>query len=149
MAKIDEEVKTRFVNERHRFVTNLVYTSGWIKNLFNEDLKPFGISSQQFNILRILGGASDWVAMNDVKDLMIEKAPNAIRLADKLLNKNLIERKRSNTDRRVVYVRISWRGVDLLEEIDEKESRVEVALRRRITEKEANQMSEILDKLRG
>ena len=149
MAKIDEEVKTRFVNERHRFVTNLVYTSGWIKNLFNEDLKPFGISSQQFNILRILGGASDWVAMNDVKDLMIEKAPNATRLSDKLLNKNLIERKRSNTDRRVVYVRISSRGMDLLEEIDEKESEVQVALMRRITEKEANQMSEILDKLRG
>ena len=149
MAKIDAEVKTKFVNERHRFVTNLMYTSGWIKNLFTEDLKPFGISSQQFNILRILRGANDWVAMNDVKDLMIEKAPNATRLSDKLLNKNLIERKRSNTDRRVVYVRISSRGVDLLEEIDEKESEVQVALMRRITEKEANQMSEILDKLRG
>jgi len=149
MAKIDAEVKTKFVNERHRFVTNLVYTSGWIKNLFTEDLKPFGISSQQFNILRILRGADDWVAMNDVKDLMIEKAPNATRLSDKLLNKNLIKRKRSNTDRRVVYVRISSRGVDLLEEIDEKESEVQVALMRRITEKEANRMSEILDKLRG
>ena len=135
MAKIDAEVKTKFVNERHRFVTNLVYTSGWIKNLFTEDLKPFGISSQQFNILRILRGADDWVAMNDVKDLMIEKAPNATRLSDKLLNKNLIKRKRSNTDRRVVYVRISSRGVDLLEEIDEKESEVQVALMRRITER--------------
>ena len=105
--------------------------------------------TQQFNILRILRGADDWVAMNDVKDLMIEKAPNATRLSDKLLNKNLIKRKRSNTDRRVVYVRISSRGVDLLEEIDEKESEVQVALMRRITEKEANQMSEMLDKLRG
>ena len=102
------EVKTKFANERHRFVTNLVYTSGWIKNLFTEDLKPFNISSQQFNILRILRGADDWIAMSHVKKLMIEKAPNATRLADKLLNKSLIERKRSNADRRVVYVLLPW-----------------------------------------
>jgi len=149
MAKIDDEVKTKFANERHRFVTNLVYTSGWIKNIFTEDLRPFGISSQQFNILRILRGTDDWVAMNDVKDLMIEKAPNATRLADKLLNKNLIERKRSFTDRRVVYVRISKGGLDLLKEIDETGSEIQVALMKRITEKEAIQMSQILDKLRG
>lgn len=149
MAKIDSEVKTKFANEQHRFVTNLVYTSGWIKNIFTEDLKPFGISSQQFNILRILRGADGWVAMNDVKDLMIDKAPNATRLADKMLSKNLIERKRSNKDRRVVYVRIKNEGLNLLKEIDKKDSEIQVALKERITEEEAKLMSQILDRFRG
>ena len=149
MAKIDEEVKTRFANERHRFVVNLVYTAGWIRNLSTEYLKPFGISSQQFNILRILRGANAWVAMNDVKDLMIEKAPNATRLADKLLDKNLIERKRSSSDRRVVSVHITKNGLEMLKEIDENESEIKVAMNERISDADAKQMSGVLDKFRG
>ena len=113
MPKIDEEVKTNFTNERHRFVTNLIYTAEWVLNISTEYLKPHGISNQQFNILRILRGADDWVAMNNVKDLMIEKSPNATRLADKLLNKKLIERKRSSEDRRVVYISITPPGLEL------------------------------------
>ena len=149
MAKIDDIVKTRFANDQHRFVTNLVYTAGWIQNTFTEYLKPFGISSQQFNILRILRGANDWVAMNDVKDLMIEKAPNATRLADKLLRKELIKRKRSSTDRRVVYVHIAAKGLKMLKEIDENESEIQVAMNERITEKDARAVSKILDRFRG
>lgn len=149
MAKIDSEVKTKFANEKHRFITNVVYTSGWVKNLSNEDLKPFGISNEQFNILRILRGAKDWVAMTDVKRLMIDKAPNATRLADKMLNKNLIERKRSESDRRVVYIHISKDGLGLLSAIDANDGKVQAALMNNITEKEAKQVSLILDKLRG
>lgn len=149
MTKIDEEVKTKFANERHRFITNVVYTSGWVTNLSTEALKPFGISNQQFNILRILRGASDWVAMTDVKGLMIEKSPNATRLADKMLNKNLIERKRSTSDRRVVYIRITKIGLDLLIAIDNTDNKIMAALMNNITEKEAKQVSSILDKLRG
>ena len=149
MGKIDAEVKTKFSNERHRFITNVVYTSGWVTNLSTEALKPFGISNQQFNILRILRGASDWVAMTDVKGLMIEKSPNATRLADKMLHKNLIERKRSTTDRRVVYIRITKVGLDLLVAIDNTDNKIMAALKNNITEKEAKQVSSILDKLRG
>lgn len=149
MATIDEEVKAKFMNERHRFATNLVFTSGWIKNLFEKEIKPYGISGQQFNILRILRGAKDWMAMNDVKSIMIEKSPNATRLADKLLDKHLIERNRSETDRRVVYVRISKEGLELLKKIDETENEIQIALRERISEEEAKQMSGILDRLRG
>ncbi len=119
-----------------------------MQNIFTEYLKPYGISPQQFNILRILRGADDWVAMNNVKDLMIEKSPNATRLADKLLTKKLIERKRSREDRRVVYIRISPPGHELLIEIDQNDSEIMVALER-ITVREANQLSKILDKFRG
>ena len=87
--------------------------------------------------------------MSNVKDLMIEKAPNTTRLADKMLAKNLIERKGSSTDRRVVYVRISNVGNTLLKKIDKKKSEIQVALFERITEKEAILMSQILDKFRG
>jgi DNA-binding MarR family transcriptional regulator len=149
MASIDDEVKTNFMNDRHRFFVNLVFTSAWLQGLTTEYLRPFGVSSQQFNILRILRGAKDWVAMNDIKDLMVDKAPNATRLADKLIDKGLIERRRSNADRRVVYINITKKGQALLKEIDKVQKSGPADLFDRITDEEANRASDVLDKLRG
>jgi DNA-binding MarR family transcriptional regulator len=149
MASIDDEVKTNFMNDRHRFFVNLVFTSSWLQGITTEYLRPFGISSQQFNILRILRGAKDWVAMNDIKDLMVDKAPNATRLADKLIDKGLIERRRSEADRRVVYINITKKGQALLKEIDKVQKSGPADLFDRITDEEANRASDVLDKLRG
>ncbi|MEL6673080.1 MAG: MarR family transcriptional regulator [Bacteroidota bacterium] len=149
MGKIDQEVTTAFANEQHRFVTNLVFTARWVQNVFTESLKPFDLSSQQYNILRILNGAKDWLPMTEVKDGLLEKAPNATRLVNKLLSKGLIERHRSETDRRVVYVRITEAGRELFSAINQQENQVQQALDQRITAEEAQIVSEILDRFRG
>ena len=149
MGKIDDEIKTRFVNDKHRFITNLIFTSNWFENQFIEFLKPFHLSEQQFNVLRILRGAGDWVTMNDIKELMINKFPNTTRLSDKLLEKGLINRKRSEVDRRIVYLAISKKGLDLLEKIDNSDNQDHMGFMNRITEEEAKQFSLILDKIRG
>ena len=148
MAKIDIEVKTKFKNNKHRFITNLVFTSNWFRNMVVEYLKPYGISFQQFNILRILKGANDWMTMNDIKALMVEKSPNATRLADKLNDKGLVERKRSNSDRRVVYLAITKKGKELLTTIDNNPGNY-MGFMNRITEKEAKYVSDVFDKMRG
>lgn len=149
MANIDSEIKSKFTSDKHRFVTNLVFTANWIQNAFNEDLKPYKISSQQYSILRILKGVGDWARMSEVKDGLLEKSPNTTRLADKLIQKQLIERKASETDRRVVYVRISKKGLELFEEINKQESIIQKALDQNISTKEAKLISSVLDKLRG
>lgn len=149
MASIDKEINSKFKDDKHRFVANLVYTSGWIKNLFSDSLKPFGISPQQYNILRILRGANDWLSMNVVKERMIEKSPNATRLADKLIDKKLIERQRCESDRRVVFVKITDKGLRLLETIDEQKNDGYDNFIKGITPEEAIQFSKILDKMRG
>lgn len=149
MASIDEEIKSRFENDRHRMTANVMFTAGWIGQLMTSFLKPFGLSNQQFNILRILRGAGDWVAMNTVKDRMVEKSPNATRLADKLLGKNLIVRRRSESDRRVVYIKITQTGLRLLKDIDEQDDGVLRNVMNRITDEEARQVAAVLDKMRG
>lgn len=149
MAKIDDEIQAKFQNNKHRFMANLIYTSNWFRNLTADFLKPYGLSSQQFNILRILRGAKqEWVAMNDIKSLMVEKSPNATRLADKLLQANLIDRKRSSTDRRVVYLSISVKGLDVLKSIDEDNMEY-LNFMDNITEEEAKIVSDIFDRLRN
>ncbi len=149
MAKIDSLVKSKLLNEKHRFVTNLVYTANWVQNAFVEDLRPFGISPQQYNILRILNAFDGWTSMSEVKDGLTEKSPNATRLADKLLGKGLIERKASESDRRVVQVRISKKGAKLLNEINQQESKIQKALQKNIKAKDASLISDLLDRFRG
>ena len=149
MGSIDKEIKTNFVNNKHRFITNLVFTSNWFQNQFIEFLKPYKLSQQQFNVLRILRGANDWVSMNDIKQLMIDKFPNATRLSDKLLDKKLVIRKRSETDRRIVYLSITEVGLELLNEIDKNQDKSHIAFLDRITDEEAKHFSAVLDKMRG
>ncbi len=148
MAKIDIEVKTKFKNNKHRFITNLIFTSNWFRNMVVEYLKPYGISFQQFNILRILKGANNWLTMNDIKALMVEKSPNTTRLADKLIDKGLVDRKRSDNDRRVVYLAITEKGKELLTTIDNNPGNY-MEFMNRITEEDAKFVSDVFDKMRG
>ena len=83
--------------------------------------------------------------MQIVKDRMIERAPNATRLMDKLCDKKLIKRARCEQDRRVVYVKITDEGLDLLTNIDNSNS---LSFLENITEQEAIVLSNLLDKMR-
>ncbi|WP_299454855.1 MarR family transcriptional regulator [uncultured Microscilla sp.] len=149
MAKIDEEIKSSFVDNKYRLLANVVFTRNWIQNQFASFLKPFGVSPQQFNILRILRGANDWLNMHEVKSRMVEKSPNATRLCDKLVEKQLVERARSEEDRRVVHLRITKAGLDLLVKIGEKDDKSSINFVENISDEEAKIASEILDKFRG
>ena len=148
MARIEEELKTVFRNDKQRLIANLVFTASWFNNVVNDTLKPFGLSLQQQNILHILKGAGDWLPMSEVKSRMVDKSPNATRLADKLLDKKLIERKRSTSDRRIVYVKISKAGLALLTQIDTSGDDRVLKIVGRIDEKLAGKMSDMLDQMR-
>lgn len=149
MASIDEEIKSAFANDKHRFIINLVFTSNWFQNKAANHLKPYGISMQQFNVLRILRGAGDWKNMNAIKALMVDKTPNTTRLSDKLLSKGYVERQRSEEDRRIVFLRITDAGLKLLETLDDSEDKEHLEFLDRITDEEAMMMSDILDRIRG
>lgn len=149
MASIDQEIKHNFENNKQRLIANLHFSTSWFKNLFLEQLKPFNISSSQLNMLRILRGTGDWMTMGSIKERMVEKSPNVTRGMDKILKKGYVERKRSETDRRVVYVRISQVGLDFLKEMDEKFENFSVEEWLNLSDEEAGLVSTLLDKMRG
>jgi DNA-binding MarR family transcriptional regulator len=111
----------------------------------NKYFKPYGISPQQYNILRILKGAGEALKVQTIKERMIERSPNATRLMDKLCVKNLIFRFNCENDRRVVYVEITEVGMNLIKIIG---SNINNDLLEKLTETEANQLSDLLDKIR-
>lgn len=149
MARIDEELRSRFESEQHKAMLNVMFTAGWFRNQQVELFKPYGISPQQYNILRILRGAKDRMNMHCVKERMIDRAPNATRLTDKLITKGLVERERCEDDRRVVYVRISQKGLAMLDEIDRANRPSEKNGLDRLTEAEVLELNRLLDAWRG
>lgn len=149
MARIEEEMKTKFANEKFRMLASIVFTGSWVRNRFAEFIKPYGISPQQFNILRILRGANDWLSMQEIRNRMVEKSPNATRLCDKLVEKKLLERVRCEEDRRVVHLKILDQGLQLLKRIDDEDDGSHNKFIDNVTEEEAQLISSLLDKLRG
>ncbi|WP_298778683.1 MarR family transcriptional regulator [uncultured Polaribacter sp.] len=145
MGDISKDIKSKFVNNKIKAFINIKYTSNWLSSKENVFFKPYGISPQQYNILRILRGAKEKIKVQIVKGRMIERAPNATRLMDKLCDKNLIERERCEHDRRVVYVKIAQAGLDILSTIDKNKN---LSFLENLTEEEAEILSNLLDKIR-
>lgn len=149
MPRIDEELKSRFESEQQKAMLNVLFTANWFKSQQVGLFKPYGISPQQYNILRILRGAKERVNMHCVKERMIDRAPNATRLTDKLIAKGLVERERCEEDRRVVFVRISERGLELLITIDKKSRAIMQGTEDRLAPKDAALLNQLLDSWRG
>ena len=150
MATIEEEIKSKFENDHQKAIVNILFTANWIKNIHSDTLKKYDITTQQYNILRILRGAKDWMAMNDVKGRMIEKSPNTTRLADKLITAEYVERRRCDDDRRLVYVQITKKGLDILKKMDgDKNFDLTDQVMKKFSKKEAKKISILLDQLRG
>ncbi len=145
MGDLAKEINSKFPNEKVKALLNIKYTASWLDQIGNEILKPYKISEQQYNILRILRGAEKAITVNEVKDRMIQKSPNATRLMDKLYDKQLIERTRCENDRRVVYIKIKKKGDELLEKINIKEYDDVLKV---LTEQEAKTLNTLLDKIR-
>jgi len=149
MPRIDEELQTRFESEQQKAMLNVMFTANWFRSRQTSLFKPYGISPQQYNILRILRGAKGRMNMHSVKERMIDRAPNATRLTDKLIAKGLVERERCEEDRRIVYVRISEKGLDLLKQIDKQNKDDMADLVDRIPDEEAVVVNSVLDRMRG
>jgi DNA-binding MarR family transcriptional regulator len=148
--EIGKEIKqSKFKNEYQKMIINLLFTSGWLELKHAGNLKPYGISSQQFNILRILRGQyPNPATINLLIDRMLDKNSNASRLVEKLRLKKLVDRATCPEDRRAVNVIITKKGLDLLEELDKNETAFLKELKN-LSEKEAEQLNYLLDKLRG
>ncbi|HEY5688794.1 MAG TPA: MarR family transcriptional regulator [Yeosuana sp.] len=145
MGDLSKDINSTFANNRIKALLNILYTASWISNHQNDFFKSFGISPQQYNILRILNGADEPLNVQVIKDRMIERAPNTTRLTDKLCAKHFIERLPCEHDRRVVKIAITEKGKNLLRSIPNNFNK---ELLKNLTESEAEQLSQLLDKMR-
>ncbi|WP_460973398.1 MarR family winged helix-turn-helix transcriptional regulator [Spirosoma migulaei] len=148
---IETDIKqsTPFKSPYHRVMVNLIFTSNWMAASQMHMLKPFGLTLQQYNVLRILRGQyPEPVKVSDITERMLDKMSNASRLVDKLLAKKLVLRTECPSDRRAVDVIITEEGLALLNKLDVYQTEWSEIQRNKLTEEEAIYLSQLLDRLR-
>lgn len=148
--QIEKEIKqSSFKSEYHKLSVNLMFTCGWLHQKNQAFLKPYGLTEQQYNILRILRGQHPHPArISLLIERMLDKMSNASRLVEKLRKKGLVERYICDHDRRAVDVIITQKGLNLLKLIDVNYSNWEKSFHG-LSSNEAKMMNHLLDKLRG
>ncbi len=147
--KIEDEIKQqKFISTHQKAVINLIFTSNWLINQQQHYFKPFGITGQQFNVLRILKGQyPNSISAKEIKSRMLDKNSDISRLLDRLISKNLIEKKSCPKDKRASDVFITENGLSILKEISRKQKDIDQVLA--LTDSETEQLSNLLDKSRG
>ena len=148
MKRIEDEIQQKtFTSIQQKVVVNLIYTSHWLENKQQEFFKTFGITGQQFNILRILKGHyPKSISGTEIKSRMLDRNSDVSRLLDRLDSKNLITKKTCPNDKRATDVFITEQGIALLREID-KFQKYDRLLS--LSPEEANLLSDLLDKSRA
>jgi DNA-binding MarR family transcriptional regulator len=145
---IEEEIDGHFRNEFHKGMINLIYTTNEIHFEFLSYLRKHGFTSQQYNVLKLLRGFSDEPRSIDfLRNRMLDKKSDMSRIIDRLFAQGLVDRIENISDRRQKNITITEKGMVLLDKMDDCEKHTD-ALLRNLTEKEAQELNRLLDKIR-
>jgi DNA-binding MarR family transcriptional regulator len=149
IVKLEQAIQsTKFKNEVHKATLNVLYTAWWLKTLMSKELKEFGLTHEQYNVLRILKGKHpEQMCVKDIGCRMIEKNSNVPRIIDRLELKKLVKRNNSEFDRRETVITLTQSGIAVLEATTNMVNELmkeEVVM----NEKDATSLNMLLEKLR-
>ncbi|MBL0884107.1 MAG: MarR family transcriptional regulator [Chitinophagaceae bacterium] len=147
--KLEQAIQsTRFKNEVHKAGLNILYTAWWLKTVMSRELKEFGLTHEQYNVLRILKGKHpELICVKDIACRMIEKNSNVPRIIDRLEIKKLVKRATSEADKRETVISLTQSGIAVLEASTQRINAIfdEVMV---INEEEASSINQLLEKVR-
>jgi DNA-binding MarR family transcriptional regulator len=140
--------QSKFKNEYQKAEINLIYTFNWMMEQMKMFHEQFDITSQQFNILRILRGAGAPLSTLQIRQRMLDKMSDTSRIVDRLVKKELVKKVVCKEDRRLVDVTIIEKGLKLLEAMDIHQDEMD-AVFKNLGEEEAKTLNRLLDKIRS
>lgn len=148
--EIEKELKSTHSYSTYKKVKlNILFTRNRLTEQFQEILKPFDLSDEQFNVLRILRGQKgNPVNMCDIQERMLTKNSNTTRLIDKLIAKDMAVRKICPENRRKMEITITETGLDVLRKLDPFVENHMKNFTQNLSEKELETLNTLLEKLR-
>ena len=148
--KIEDEIKQpEFKDEIQKLMINQLFTGKWVSNIMAKQFKPFNLTHQQSNVLRILRGQKGKsISVSMITERMIDRMSNVSRLIDKLKLKQFVDRTLNDKDKRQVDIVITDLGLKLIDEIEKHESELKDKFNS-LTIDEAKELNRLLDKLRS
>jgi DNA-binding MarR family transcriptional regulator len=140
--------QSRFEGPHQEAMLSLLVASSFLEELFDSICEDFGISRQQYNILRILRGAGEQGhPCGEISTRMLDRSPDVTRRIDGLVKLGLVERQRSAEDRRVVISKITPSGMELLERMSPREKEYLGQVKRRLSVKQAQELTVLCERL--
>jgi DNA-binding MarR family transcriptional regulator len=149
IVKLEQAIQsTKFRNEVQKAGLNILYTAWWLKTMMSRELKEFGLTHEQYNVLRILKGKHpELMCVKDIACRMIEKSSNVPRIIDRLEVKKLVKRAASSTDKRETVISLTQSGIVVLQASTERINTVYEA-NVMMEEGEACALNNLLEKMR-
>lgn len=151
IMEIEKIIKSTVnISNAKKIVLNIMYTNSLLGEKFLELLKPYELSSEQYNVLRILRGQKGSPAnMCVIQERMIAKNSNTTRLIDKLLLKDLVTREVCPANRRKIEIQITQKGLNLLLELDPNVIQHEESFASNLSNAEVEELNRLLEKYRN
>lgn len=148
--KIEQAIKqSKFESPFQKAVINIIYTANWLRDQQTELFKKHDILPQHYNVLRIVNGKHPKsVSPGDIKEVMLDKGNDVTRLVDKLVKMDLLKRSLCEENRRKIDINLTDKGVKFLKEINEPMRKQYLNMKKFLSEKEAESLSNLLDKIR-
>lgn len=147
--RIEDEIKGRFRNDYHKGLINLIYTAKQVSYAFVQSLKKHNITEQQYNVLRILRGFRDEapLTISFIKEHMLDKNSDMSRIIDRLYVKGMVTREENPDDRRQKAIKITEKGLKLLNDMYDCEKESDKLLSN-LSPEEVAELNRLLDKIR-
>jgi len=147
--KLEEAIKSsKFRNEVHKAGLNILYTAWWLKTNMSKELKEYGLTHEQYNVLRILRGKHpEQICVKEIACRMIEKNSNVPRIIDRLEAKKLVKRTASDSDRRETVIVLTPAGINILQHSTDRINKLmdKIIL---IDEQKAAELNQLLEEIR-
>ena len=145
---IEQDIQQpNFRNEFQKMGINLLFTANWLNEQIGKLLSDEGVTQQQYNILRILRGSATPLSTLKIRERMLDKMSDTSRIVDRLIAKELVVKNTCEKDKRLVDITLSPKGLDLVDQLDQFNDRIDDLLKG-INASEAATMNQILDKIR-
>ena len=146
---IEKDISQRkFKTEFQKAMINLIFTHNWMMERMKMFFDQADLTPQQFNILRILRGAGQPLSTLQIRQRMLDKMSDTSRIVDRLIKKGLTKKVICKSDRRLVDVTITDKGLKLLEKLDDQQHDLEGILQN-LNDGDAKLLNKLLDKIRN
>ena len=146
---IEKDISQRkFKTEFQKAMINLIFTHNWMMERMKMFFDQADLTPQQFNILRILRGAGQPLSTLQIRQRMLDKMSDTSRIVDRLIKKGLTKKVICKSDRRLVDVTITEKGLKLLEKLDDAQHALDGILQN-LNDTDAKQLNKLLDKIRN
>lgn len=146
---IEKDIQQKtFRNEFQKVMVNLIFTGNWVQEKVKKILEQEELTPQQYNILRILRGSKEPLSTLQIRERMLDKMSDTSRIVDRLVKKELVQKKPASTDKRLVDVTISSKGLQILQKLEPLTATLDAVVGDHLTEAEAKTLNNLLDKLR-